>query len=278
MSGSYRSALRRSKGASDHASTLVEEPVQGFARAPGRYLFKLPREGLRPARRFRPRSPKTSERPRKALGSLRAARAAAVSWSLLESWRAIPRSAAVAHRRLQKAISSASPSTGAPRSSASETVGSTNLGSRFEASWQSLRDGVAERGVREAPGTGRQVVVEVEAGNRREHRNHLAAHQLHHPAGDVLIVHGVVHGLVAEQGRRIGDRHMACVEDAELHGLVGRDVVDELHADVFQRRAALGEVVLDHPLPEGLADDGGRVIQAESAPPPDRARAPTWPA
>ena len=38
---------------------------------------------------------------------------------------------------------------------------------------------------------------------------------------------------------------------------------DHLRADLVPGRAAGGEDVLDRPLPEGLADDGGGIVQAE---------------
>jgi hypothetical protein len=56
---------------------------------------------------------------------------------------------------------------------------------------------------------------------------------------------------------------VAGVEQPQLHQLVGHDVVDDLDADVLERRSPRGEVVLEDPLREGLADDGPRVLDAE---------------
>ena len=58
---------------------------------------------------------------------------------------------------------------------------------------------------------------------------------------------------------------MAAVEDADLHQLEGRDVRDELHADLFQRRPPVVEAVLEHPLPERLAEHRPVVADAEFA-------------
>ena len=44
------------------------------------------------------------------------------------------------------------------------------------------------------------------------------------------------------QPGRIGDRRVAAIEDADLHQFEGRDVLDELHADLFERRAAGGKL------------------------------------
>ena len=56
---------------------------------------------------------------------------------------------------------------------------------------------------------------------------------------------------------------MAAVEDAQLHHLVGGDVGDELGADLLEGGAAGGEVVLDHPLDEVLAEHRPGVVDAE---------------
>ncbi len=62
----------------------------------------------------------------------------------------------------------------------------------------------------------------------------------------------------------IGDDRVAAVQDADLHRLEFMDMGGELDAHFLQRGAALGEVVLQHPLPEGLAGHGHRVVgQAE---------------
>ena len=56
---------------------------------------------------------------------------------------------------------------------------------------------------------------------------------------------------------------VAAIEDADLHVLERRDVADELHADLFERRAAGREMVLEHPLAEAFAEHRPIVGDAE---------------
>ncbi len=49
-------------------------------------------------------------------------------------------------------------------------------------------------------------------------------------------------------------------------------------ADLVPGRAAIGKDILDRPLPERLADDGGSVVQRRAAPRPRRCRPRWWPA
>ena len=75
--------------------------------------------------------------------------------------------------------------------------------------------------------------------------------------------HRLVHVVNVQQPRRIGDDRMPAIEDAQLHQLVGRDILHELHADLFQRRTAKREVIFQHPLGEVLAEDGPAIGNAE---------------
>ena len=63
---------------------------------------------------------------------------------------------------------------------------------------------------------------------------------------------------------------MAPVEEAELHELVRQDVLDEEASPaplrLLPRRSAVGELVLDHPLNEVLADHRPLVLDAELTP------------
>ena len=52
---------------------------------------------------------------------------------------------------------------------------------------------------------------------------------------------------------------MATVQDADLHRLKRVDMIREGDADLFQGRAASGEVVLQHPLPKGFAGHRHRI-------------------
>ena len=51
-------------------------------------------------------------------------------------------------------------------------------------------------------------------------------------------------------------RRVAGVEQAQLVELPVVDAVGEQRAGVLERRAPGGELVLEHPLPERLGDDG----------------------
>ena len=67
---------------------------------------------------------------------------------------------------------------------------------------------------------------------------------------------------VAAQEAQVGERQVAAVEQADLHLLVGRDVVGELHADLFPGRAPSAEMIFQHPLHEGFADHRPGVFHA----------------
>ena len=58
---------------------------------------------------------------------------------------------------------------------------------------------------------------------------------------------------------------MAGVEQPQLHQLIRFHVGHDLHAGLLQRRAAVGEVVFEHPLRERLAEHGPLVVDAEPA-------------
>ena len=66
------------------------------------------------------------------------------------------------------------------------------------------------------------------------------------------------------QRRRIGDRRVAAVEDADLHQFIGTDILDEGDADLLQRGASGREIVLQDPLLEGFAEDRPIVFEAEA--------------
>ncbi len=57
---------------------------------------------------------------------------------------------------------------------------------------------------------------------------------------------------------------MTGIQHAQLHQLVGHDIGHEFDPDLLQRRAALREVVLQHPLPERFADHRHRIVDAEA--------------
>jgi len=87
-----------------------------------------------------------------------------------------------------------------------------------------------------------------------------------HVAADVLdeqrIGHGFVDEAITAQEAEVGQREVAAVEQLDLHLLVGRNVIGELHTNLFPGRAAGDEAVFQHPLHEGFADHWPGVIEA----------------
>ena len=79
---------------------------------------------------------------------------------------------------------------------------------------------------------------------------------------DQIARHGLIDLEVEAKAARIGNGRMAAVEDADLHELEGRDV-NELDADLLQRRPAEREAIFQHPLAEGFAEDGPAVLDTE---------------
>ena len=100
-------------------------------------------------------------------------------------------------------------------------------------------------------------------GHRRDDGDDLVALDLLQEGADERVLHGLVDEVDVHEAGRIGDDRVAAVEDADLHQLVGGDVLDELDADLLEGGAARGEVVLDHPLQEVLAEDRPGVLDAE---------------
>ncbi len=125
-------------------------------------------------------------------------------------------------------------------------------------------DRVADRRVGEAPLDQRDNSPRSDGARHRRHgRDDLVLLELVEEIADQRLLHRLMHEMDVHQPGRIGDRRMAAVEDADLHQLEGRDVVDELHADLFQRRPPVGEIVLQHPLHERFAEHRPVVLEAE---------------
>ena len=98
----------------------------------------------------------------------------------------------------------------------------------------------------------------------RDDGDDLVVFELGEESADERLFHGLMHEMNVHQRRRIGDRRMAAIEDTDLHMLIGSDVGHEGHADLFQRRTACREIVLQHPLLKFLAIDGPIVLDVES--------------
>ena len=67
---------------------------------------------------------------------------------------------------------------------------------------------------------------------------------------------------VALQKAQVGEGQVAAVEQLDLHFFIGRDVVGELHADLFPGRAAGDELVFHHPLQKRLAHHRPGIVDA----------------
>ena len=74
-----------------------------------------------------------------------------------------------------------------------------------------------------------------------------------------------MHEAVPDQAARVAQGLVAGVEQPQLHQLVGLHVGHDLHADGFERRSAVGEVIFEHPLRERLAQHRPLVVDAEPA-------------
>ena len=69
---------------------------------------------------------------------------------------------------------------------------------------------------------------------------------------------------VARQIAKVGKRLVAGIEQAQLHELVRLDILNNLHADLLERRAAQGEVIFQHPLGKRLAHHGPGIFNAKA--------------
>jgi hypothetical protein len=69
-----------------------------------------------------------------------------------------------------------------------------------------------------------------------------------------------MHEVDAFKATRIGDDRMAAVQDADFHHLEGMNSIGEGDANLLQRRAASGKIILQHPLPERLAGHRNRIV------------------
>ena len=125
-------------------------------------------------------------------------------------------------------------------------------------------DGVTDLGIGEALDQRRLVVVEVDAGDGAQRRRSLVVHVAAQERAVERVLGGLVDEPVAVEVGEVAERLVARVEQAQLHQLVGLDVVDDLDADVLVGRAAERERVLEHPLRERLADHRPGVVDVEA--------------
>ncbi len=80
---------------------------------------------------------------------------------------------------------------------------------------------------------------------------------------DSWISHSLRDSFVSCVRADIGQRRVRAVQHPQLHALEGLDIRHQLHPRVLKRRSrALAEIVLKHPLEEGLVRDDGLVTHA----------------
>ena len=108
----------------------------------------------------------------------------------------------------------------------------------------------------------RAVGREVDARWRDQRGDDLLGHLPLHELRQQRIGRGLPDGLVAGQKAEIRKRRVTPVQQAQLHRLERRDVVDELRAGVFPARPRRAEAVLDDPLPERLGRHRRFVVHA----------------
>eukprot|EP01022_Parablepharisma_sp_SALTPOND_P026956 TRINITY_DN652_c1_g5_i1.p1 TRINITY_DN652_c1_g5~~TRINITY_DN652_c1_g5_i1.p1 ORF type:complete len:870 (-),score=339.47 TRINITY_DN652_c1_g5_i1:20-2629(-) len=93
-------------------------------------------------------------------------------------------------------------------------------------------------------------------------------HFLGQHGGDELfqlrVLHGAVHGLVADQCAQVGQCRVAAIEHAQLGVLVGRGLLDHRHAGVFPAWTRAAETVFQHPLAEALGHHRPGVFHAQA--------------
>jgi len=123
--------------------------------------------------------------------------------------------------------------------------------------------GVAHRLPGEALLQGPAVGLQVDAGDGTERRQRLVAHVAADEPRDVRVLHGLVHHGASGEQAEVAQRLMGGVEQAQLHPLVGGDVLDDARPEVLEGGAPRAEAVLDHPLDEGLGAHGPGVLDAE---------------
>ncbi len=138
------------------------------------------------------------------------------------------------------------------------------LGQFLAAVHGDLPGAVAEGGVLEALQQGVAIGLELVA-RAVEGRDDLARHHV----GDELAEGGVRHGaryrFMPGEIAEIGKGRVRPVEHAQFHQLEGLDIFDQLRAGLFEGWAALGEIVLDHPLDEGFGHQRPGIFGAEPA-------------
>ena len=106
------------------------------------------------------------------------------------------------------------------------------------------------------------VVHEVHVPRRLEQRQHDLVEEAFQQHRHLRVAHRLGHLVLAQQQGRVSQGEVAGVEHAHLHLLPHLHFVAELHAHIFERGAAVGEAVLDHPLGEVLRHQRDAVVQA----------------
>lgn len=138
-----------------------------------------------------------------------------------------------------------------------------NLAGRVETDTGQL---VHDGGVGKALDEGVAILVDVDARDLRQERLDLLLHHLPHELAEQRVRHDLVHVLEARQLTGVAQGRVAAVEQAQLVLLELLDsvhILDHLDPNLLEGRTAVGELILDDPLREGLRDDGPRVHNAK---------------
>ncbi len=106
------------------------------------------------------------------------------------------------------------------------------------------------------------VRLECHARHAWEERADLFVHQSAEERPNLRVGDGLVDRLVAQQPADMAERLVSGIEQADLDLLVGEHIGGHLGTGLLPGGPPVGEVVLDHPLPEGFRHDRPRVVDA----------------
>ena len=95
------------------------------------------------------------------------------------------------------------------------------------------------------------VSFQIDTGHRRQRRRGFVVHVVQQEVCEERVLGDLMYQPVAEVAHGL----VAGVQQPQLHQLVRHHVRDHLDTDVFKRRPASREIVLQRPLGEWFADD-----------------------
>src|SRR6266508_1474183 len=124
------------------------------------------------------------------------------------------------------------------------------LGHAVGAGERQPRQGVLDLGILKALQKRTLVCAKVNAWYRWQQWGDLFVHHALEQSAQSRIRRRLVDKAMPSQMAEIGHRLMARVEQAQFHRFVRVHISDDLHAQLFERRATERERVFDHPLSE----------------------------